>query len=146
MANRKFKQQIQSTISNCALFSLLVRNWITTSSQDMNCQGQCIWNNRLQIQWFLSNKLMIKNKCIHSFVKVKVTQSCQIFVAPWTIQSMEFSRPENWNGQPFPSPRTRPNPGIKPRPPTLQADISSAEPQGKAPQFQFCNYVQITRI
>ena len=33
-------------------------------------------------------------------VKVKVTQSCLIrfFVTPWTIQSLEFSRPEYWSG------------------------------------------------
>ena len=31
-------------------------------------------------------------------VKVKVTQSVQLLVTPWTIQSMEFSRPEYWRG------------------------------------------------
>ena len=31
-------------------------------------------------------------------VKVKVTQSVQLLVTPWTIQSMEFSRPEYWSG------------------------------------------------
>ena len=44
---------------------------------------------------------------------------------------MEFSKPEYWQGQPFPSPGDRPNPGIKPRSPTLQADSLPAEPQGK---------------
>ena len=43
---------------------------------------------------------------------------------------MEFSRPEYWSGWPFPSPGDLPNPGIKPRPPTLQAESVSAEPQG----------------
>ena len=38
------------------------------------------------------------------------------------IQSMEFSRQEYWSGWPFPSPRDLPNPGIKSRSPTLQAD------------------------
>ena len=33
-----------------------------------------------------------------SFLKVRVTQSCLTFCGPWTIQSMEFSRPEYWNG------------------------------------------------
>ena len=55
----------------------------------------------------------------------------QLFGTPWTIQSMEFSRPEYWNGQPFPSPGDLPNPGTKPRSPTLQADSLPAEPQGK---------------
>ena len=44
---------------------------------------------------------------------------------------MEFSRPEYWNGYPFPSPKDLPNPGIKPRSPALQADSLPAEPQEK---------------
>ena len=47
------------------------------------------------------------------------------------MQSMEFSRQENWSGSPFPSPGDLSNPGIKPRSPTLQADSLPAEPQGK---------------
>ena len=35
---------------------------------------------------------------------------------------MEFSRPGNWGGWPFPPPRCPPNPGIEPRFPALQAD------------------------
>ena len=45
---------------------------------------------------------------------------------------MEFSRPEYWSGRPFPFPGDLPNPGIKPRSPTLQADSLPAEPQGKS--------------
>ena len=44
---------------------------------------------------------------------------------------LEFSRPEDWSGQPFPSPGDLPNPGIEPRSLTLQADSLPAEPQGK---------------
>ena len=44
---------------------------------------------------------------------------------------MEFSRPEYWSGQPFPSPGDLPNPGIETRSPALQADSLPAEPQGK---------------
>ena len=44
---------------------------------------------------------------------------------------MEFSRAEYWNGEPFPSPGDRPNSGIEPRSPKLQADSLPAEPQGK---------------
>ena len=47
---------------------------------------------------------------------------------------MEFSGPEDWSGQLFPSPGDLPNPGIKPRSPTLQADSLPAEPQ--ATKFQ----------
>ena len=54
-----------------------------------------------------------------------------LFVTPWTIQPMEFSKPEYWSGNPFPSPGDLPNPGIKPRSPALQAESLPAEPQGK---------------
>ena len=54
-----------------------------------------------------------------------------LFVTPWTIQSMEFSRPGYWSEYPFPSPGDLPNSGIKPQSPALQADSLPAEPQGK---------------
>ena len=42
----------------------------------------------------------------------------QLFVTPWTVAfqaplSMEFSRQEEWNGLPFPTPGNLPNPGIE---------------------------------
>ena len=54
-------------------------------------------------------------------VKSKSLSRVRLFVTPWTIQSMEFSRPEYWSGLPFPSPEDLPNPGIEPRSPALQA-------------------------
>ena len=71
---------------------------------------------------------------------------------PWTIQSMEFSRPEYWSRYPFPSlgdlpnpgiefrspalhenslPVYLPNPGIEPRSRALEVGSLPAEPQGK---------------
>jgi len=44
---------------------------------------------------------------------------------------MGFSRQDYWSGLPFPSPGDLPNPGIKPRSPTLQADSLTSEPPGK---------------
>ena len=35
---------------------------------------------------------------LNQAVKVKVTQSFLLFETPWTIQSLEFSRPEYWSG------------------------------------------------
>ena len=64
-------------------------------------------------------------------MKWKLLSHVQLFATPWAIQSMEFSRPEYWSRQPFPSLGDLPNPGIKPRSPTLQVDSVSAEPQGK---------------
>ena len=51
----------------------------------------------------------------------------------WTVAhqvplSMEFSRQEYWSRLPFPSPGDLPNPGIKPKSPTLQADSLLSEP------------------
>ena len=59
-----------------------------------------------------------------------------LFVTPWTVAYqaplfMGFSRQEYWNGWLFPSPGDLPNPGIKPRSPTLEADSLLAEPPGK---------------
>ena len=53
-------------------------------------------------------------------------------VIPWTIArqaplSVGFSRQECWSGLSFPSPGDLPDPGIRPRSPTLQADSLSSE-------------------
>jgi len=45
---------------------------------------------------------------------------------------MESSRPEQWSGEPFPSPGDLPKPGIEPRSPALQVDSLPAEPPGKS--------------
>ena len=51
----------------------------------------------------------------------------QLLVTTWTVAhqaplSMGFSRQEHWSGLPCPPPGDLPNPGIKPRSPTLLAD------------------------
>ena len=60
---------------------------------------------------------------------MKVTQSrVQLFVTPWTIQSMEFSRPQYWSGLlAVHFSGDLPNPGIEPRSPTLQVDTLPIE-------------------
>ena len=55
----------------------------------------------------------------------------------WTVAcqaplSIGFSRKEYWSGLPFPSPGDLPNPGIEPRPPTLQVDCLLSEPSAKS--------------
>ena len=61
-----------------------------------------------------------------------------------TIWSWECSTSEYRNGLPFPSPGDLPNPGIKPRSPTLQADSLSAEPPGKPwKELSFTNHLLI---
>ena len=58
---------------------------------------------------------------------MKSLSRVQLFAIPWTVAYqappfMEFSRQEYWSGLPFSSPGDLPDPGIKPRSPTLQAD------------------------
>ena len=61
-------------------------------------------------------------------------------MTPWAIQSVEFSRPEYWSGEPFPSPGDLPNPGMESRSPTLQADSLPAEPQGSPRILEWVAY------
>ena len=49
-------------------------------------------------------------------------------VTPWTVQSMDFSRPEYWSGY---SPGDLPNPGIKLGSPALQVRSLPTELSGK---------------
>ena len=65
---------------------------------------------------------------------------------PWAVQSMEFSRPEDWSGEPFPSPGDLPNPGTEPRSPTLKADSFPAEPPGKPKNTRVGNLSVLQRI
>ena len=94
--------------------SLWVREW-SHSSLSMMAVG----NNFTCVT--LSNEL---SEC-------KSLSHVQLFVTPWAIESMEFTRPEYWSGQPFLSPGGLPNPGIELRSPALKADSLPAEPPGK---------------
>ena len=65
----------------------------------------------------------------------------QLFVTQWTVAcqaplSMGSSRQGYWSGLPFPSPGYLPNPKIKPRSPTSQADSLLAEPHYKCSHLQ----------
>lgn len=51
------------------------------------------------------------------------------FATPWTPQSAELSRPEYWSGLPLLLQGSFP--GIRPRPPALQADYLPTEPRGR---------------
>ena len=69
-------------------------------------------------------------------MRVKLLSRVRLFATPWTVAyqappTMGFSRQEYWSGLPFPSPGDLPDPGIKPRSPTLQADALISEPPGK---------------
>ena len=74
-------------------------------------------------------------------VKVKSLSRVRLFVTLWTVAyqappSMGFSRQEYCSGLPFPSPGDLPNPRIKPRSSTLQADTLPSEPPGKSERYE----------
>ena len=76
------------------------------------------------------------HKVLYKATKWKSLSHAWLFATPWTVAyqaplSMEFFRPEYWSGKPFPSLEDLPNPGIKTRSPTLQADSLLSEPPGK---------------
>ena len=64
-------------------------------------------------------------------MKVKVAQLCPTLCDPtgYTVHGILQARTLEWVA--FPSPEDLPNPGIKPRSPTFQADSLPAKPQGK---------------
>ena len=90
--------------------------WQITSPHTITCLGNIFFSDRIEVK--------VKRKW-------KSLSRVHLFVTPWTVQSMAFSRPEHWSGQPFPSPGDLPNPGIEPRSPTLPAYSLPAEIQGK---------------
>ena len=84
---------------------------------------------------------------------VKKSLSCvRPIVTPWTVAcqallSMEFSKQEYWNGLLCPPPGDLPNPGIKPRSPTLQVDSLPSEPPGTpTPSLQQLKKCQISEM
>ena len=74
-------------------------------------------------------------------MKVLVTQSCpslhDLIDCSQASLSMGFPRQECWNGLPFHSVGSFPDPGIKPRSPALQADSLPPEPPGKPHTFLY---------
>ena len=56
--------------------------------------------------WFAVVSTMLTFICKLTLIwrKWKSLSCVRLFATPWTLQSMEFSRPEHWSGLPFPSP------------------------------------------
>ena len=73
----------------------------------------------------------------NAYFSVSCSVMSKLFAIPCTAAcqvplSMGFSRQEYWKGLPFPPPGDLPNPGIKPRSSTLQADSLLSEPLAKS--------------
>ena len=88
----------------------------------------------LLVFWFFFFFWMEKEKHMISVCDV------WLFATPLTIAhqtplTMGFSRQEYWSGLPCPPPGDLPNPGTKPRSPTLQADSLLTESSGKTTWF-----------
>ena len=80
-----------------------------------------------------------------------VAKSDLILVVPWTVAqqpplSIGLSRHEYWSGLPFPSPGDRPDPGIEPGSPALQADALPSELPGKCPGSIKFNWEQWSHL
>ena len=80
---------------------------------------------------------------IHVFLQLYLSCACSIpqscltlcnsidCVASQVPQSTGFPRQEHWNGLPFPSPGTLPDPGIEPASPAFAGGFFITEPPGK---------------
>ena len=78
--------------------------------------------------------VLIRSYCVLTNLDAKLRKVKLLVTTPWTIAGqaalfMEFFRQEYWSGLPFPSPEYFPDPGIKPRSPTLQAVSLTFEPR-----------------
>ena len=99
-----------------------------------------MWYFIMCCQILFDNILRLINILFHNILRTMclVAQSCPTLcdamdcmqparlLCPWG-----FSRQEYWNGLPCPPPGDLPNPRIKLRSPTLQADSLPSEPPGK---------------
>ena len=96
------------------------------SPGDLPNSGIKLGSPVLEADSLMLSHLRSSNQALKVKVKVKVKSlsSVRLFGTPWTVayqasQSMGFSRQEYWSRLPFPSPGDLPDPGIKPRSPTL---------------------------
>ena len=71
--------------------------------------------------------------CEVRWSEVKFLSHVWLFATPWTVAHHAWDSPgkNTWSGLPFPSPGDPPDPVIKPRSHTLQANSLLAEPQRK---------------
>ena len=105
---------------------------ITPPPNKLSVQYSCMGNPTDRGTWWASVHEVTKESDMTKQLnkwKSKSLGCVRLFATPWTIQPVEFSRPEYWNGWLFPSPGDLPNPGMEPRSPALQADSLPVEPQ-----------------
>ena len=86
--------------------------------------------------------------CVCCAILCLVTSRVQFFVTPWTVAhqgplSMGILQARILSGLPCSPPGHPPNPGIKPRSPTLQVDSLPSEPPGKPWTFELNSPIHI---
>ena len=66
------------------------------ASRDGGSWGVCIWllKGKREVRWVGARKI----KKFDYKARSETLCHVRLFVTPWTIQSMEFSRPEYWGG------------------------------------------------
>ena len=97
-------------------------HWITKS--------QTWLSHRTELNCTIT-KIILPNKSIENGCWMWKPLSCVwLFVTPWALQSIEFSRIEYWKSHSL-TLGDLPNLGIEPRSPTLQANSLTAEPPEK---------------
>ena len=111
--------------SDHGIFQAGILEWVAISFS----RGSSRHRNRTPVSC-TSSKFLHCKQILTNWAMREAHSCVRLFASPWTIQSMEFSRPEYWSRQPFPSPGDLPNPGIEPRSPALWVDSLPGEPQG----------------
>ena len=74
---------------------------------------------------------LISSRIFSNATLIMIFWDLMDYIACQAPLSMEFSSQEYWSGQPFPSPRDLPNPGIEPRSLAWQVDSLPSDPPGK---------------
>ena len=145
VSSRAIMYTVMKIINNHCMLNMKV---VQSKSCELSSQGKqfyfiFIWDDgcSLNILWSSFHDVYKSNHYAVPFIQWKLLSRVQHFVTAWTIQSMEFSRPEYCSGLPFPSLGDLPNPGIGPRSPALQADSLPTEPHGKPKLIQCCTSI-----
>ena len=64
------------------------------SNGDIKCQRRIVEGTKNILG---EGRILFFSAPLYMYIKVKVSH-VQLFATPWTIQSMEYSKPEYWSG------------------------------------------------
>ena len=122
--------QSPSILKETSMGVLVAQSW-PTLCDSMDCSLPDSSVHGIFLHWQADSlPLSPRESQLKAYWQWNLLNCVRLFATSWTIQSMEFFRPEYWSRLSFPSPGDLPNPGIKPRSPTLQANSLPTEPPG----------------